>query len=251
MFKEPKIRNTVHDVADLMELGKEFFAQGKFNQARDCFFQATKLDPANGCALNGYATSLCELNQGHWSDEALAALVQALQVDPANAKAWNNMGDYHYRRGEFDKAIEYFKNSIENNPAHSLAYVNLALAYRNTHRSSDALKALCGALILDPNCAWTRYQLGLTYLNRGLQTENFTDLEKAFEVLNTLDESELNSYLEQEDDAKGFQLEKMVRVIGTFILLHRNMHELKDFLVESLHYYGEERDDEVFSCMVN
>src|SRR5262245_40827528 len=145
----------------LVELGRSYFAQGRMQDAKDCFLHVIALDADHSMALNAYATTLCELNNGEWTDEAADVHSQPLRANPRNVKAWNNIGDYHYRRGEFDQALEYFEKATAIDPSYVTPYVNAGLCYRNTNRSEDALIALRKALILDPRSGWARFQYAL------------------------------------------------------------------------------------------
>ncbi len=48
--------------------------------------------------------------------EAIAAFQQALDFDPVNGDALNNLGVCHYHRGDEMKAVEYFLKALSANP---------------------------------------------------------------------------------------------------------------------------------------
>jgi tetratricopeptide (TPR) repeat protein len=179
----------------------------------------------------------------------LIALQEAFEMDPGNFKSCNNLGDYHFRRGDFEKAIEYFERTVQLNAEEPVAFVNLALAYRHTRRFPQALEALRRALVLESLNPWARYQLALTYLDRGLYSESLLDLEKAYEVFDSLRELAEDGMISF--DAREYQLEKMIRMVGTFIQMNQNLEELKDYLIESTACFGEQGDTEIPDHIIN
>ena len=228
---------------ELYERGQEFYSQGNIFAAKTCFREASQINPEHSEALNALATVLCDLNGGEWTEESIDILLRAIQADSKNFKALNNIGDYYYRRGEFDQAIEYFQNAVSNNPGYSDAFVNLALAYRNTQRSEDALVSLKNAITANPQSGWARYQLGLTFLYRGLRFGSAIDMEKAREIFYSMIELDLC-----EEDLPA---DKMIILVDNYLRVFINMRDLKRLLVEQTQYFGKKRDDEIFGFMVN
>ncbi|KJJ85564.1 Tetratricopeptide TPR_2 repeat protein [Candidatus Omnitrophus magneticus] len=51
-----------------------------------------------------------------------------------SAKPYNQIGGYYAKKGEFMKAIEYFKKSLEVNPNYTLAKNNLSRAYKDLEK---------------------------------------------------------------------------------------------------------------------
>jgi len=226
-----------------IEYGREYYYAGRHVEAKKCFSYAIKMDPENAAALNGFSTVLCDLNNGEWTEEAVDALLKSLKANPNNHKVWNNLGDYYYLRGEFDESIKYFEKAVELNINYPLGFVNLALAYRNTNRGDDAFKALQKAIILDPNDPWAFYQLGLTYIFRGMRFECLDDLEKGREIFNSMEEREMN--------VGDLPVEKMGRLLDTFLTMKVNVQQIERLLAENIQYFGDERDREVFGHMIN
>jgi hypothetical protein len=71
-----------------------------------------------GCAL---------LNDGR-TDEAIAELTTALQLNPNNEETYNQLGIAYGKKGHFDKSIELFEYVLKMNPASEPARKNLATA---------------------------------------------------------------------------------------------------------------------------
>lgn len=71
--------------------------------------------------------------------ESVAELQLALKLDPSNGPAWYNLGLAEIGRDRVDAAIAAFEKAVENNPLDILAWNNLA--YLELTRRQDARKA--------------------------------------------------------------------------------------------------------------
>ncbi|MCX7722405.1 MAG: tetratricopeptide repeat protein [Verrucomicrobiae bacterium] len=56
---------------------------------------------------------------------AVAQWEKALELDPSNPAAWNNLANYYGHRGPVKKAFEYYAKAIELNPFEPVYYHNL------------------------------------------------------------------------------------------------------------------------------
>ena len=61
-----------------------------------------------------------------------------LNASPNNPMILYCLGTYYARRGEYDKAIEYFTKTILISPQMPYAYYNRGLAYLKTNKSVEA-----------------------------------------------------------------------------------------------------------------
>jgi len=64
-------------------------------------------------------------------DEAIALYLQAVEVDPDLAIAWNGLSMAYREKGELDRAIETGKKLIELEPDEALNHTNLSILYQN------------------------------------------------------------------------------------------------------------------------
>ena len=79
------------------------------------------------------------------------------------AEDWFLKGNVLSRQGRFEEAIDAYKKSIENNPNATVAYFNLALAYKRLNRQGEAAVAFEKAVELEPGNLDARYSLGNIY----------------------------------------------------------------------------------------
>jgi arylsulfatase A-like enzyme/Tfp pilus assembly protein PilF len=99
--------------------------------------------------------------------EVVALLEGILREDPAVIDAWFMMGTQHLTHGHPDKAVQYFKKTLELKPDYDLAVFNLAQAYRRMGNDDAALAGFEHYLTLDPKDPFVHYQMGEIWLDRG------------------------------------------------------------------------------------
>lgn len=85
---------------------------------------------------------------GQW-DIARALYQQVLQVEPQNTKAMIDIGAYHFRRGEFARAVEFFQRVATADPRSAAAYYDLSLAYSEAYQFDESRQALAQARQVD------------------------------------------------------------------------------------------------------
>jgi len=71
--------------------------------------------------------------------EAIKMYEKAIELDPNNADAYNDLGIIYSDIGQYDKAIDYYSKVLEKNPQHKYAIHNIGLAYE---KKGDIQKAL-------------------------------------------------------------------------------------------------------------
>jgi arylsulfatase A-like enzyme/tetratricopeptide (TPR) repeat protein len=100
-------------------------------------------------------------------DKVVALLQDILQQDPQVIDAWFMMGTQHMNHNQPDKAVQYFKKTLELKPDYDLAVFNLAQAYRRMGDDAAALAGFEHYLTLDPKDPFVHYQMGEIWLDRG------------------------------------------------------------------------------------
>jgi len=113
--------------------GTELMKQGKAGEAKLMFQRAIELDPNEGDALNNIATLSLDENK---FDEAMAYALRAMAARD-DGKALNTLGEIFFKRNEFDKAVAYYGRAIARG-GQPLRYYNMALALERLGRNDEA-----------------------------------------------------------------------------------------------------------------
>lgn len=82
--------------------------QGQIQPASATYRQALQLDPKNATAYNNMANLLAIQGQ---ASEAISVYRQAIRLNPKNASAYYNLGVTLYNQGEFNKASGVLKRA--------------------------------------------------------------------------------------------------------------------------------------------
>ncbi len=157
-------------------LGMAYNAKGRHLQALEQFQQALSLDPKYTEAHAALGATYLEL--GKW-DEAIQEFDMALKdlLYPTPFNVMNNIGFAYYKKGDLQKAIEYYRKAVHLKPDFSLANYNLAMAYKDSRQLEEAIATLRSVVAQVPNLLDAHFQLGLLYFNTG----KHDGAKKAFE----------------------------------------------------------------------
>ncbi|MEW9570731.1 tetratricopeptide repeat protein [Rhodanobacter sp. Si-c] len=138
----PKVREEAHkalaldprNVNALVALANADVAEGKLAEARAGYEHALALDPSNANAHLDYGNVL-PLKSG------LAQYLEAVQLDPDNATAQNNLVAQYLDLGEYAQALAPAQALMRLDPTSADSALGLAQIYSLLHRSEDAVKA--------------------------------------------------------------------------------------------------------------
>jgi tetratricopeptide (TPR) repeat protein len=89
-----------------------------------------------------------QLRLGQW-ETAENLYLGVIGQESENRAALNDTGVSFYERGEFDRAIDYFRRASDVDPPHAAAHFNLSQVYSDTYRFSSAGHELEKAQALD------------------------------------------------------------------------------------------------------
>ncbi len=95
-----------------------------------------------------------------WADAA-GDFRRAVQVFPAFARAWNNLGIAAARLGRPDEAVAHYRAAIALDPGFAAPHNNLGLLHLRRGELGDALRELESAARLAPTAAHTQYELAV------------------------------------------------------------------------------------------
>lgn len=113
---------------------------------------------ANADNLNGYGIALAD--EGRF-DEAVQQFRRALQLDPNNAPAWQNLGIVALRVNDARAAQENLSRALKLNPRLPLALNTLGVLYARQNDYPRAVDAWQRAVALDPKQYDALFNIGL------------------------------------------------------------------------------------------
>ena len=96
-------------------------------------------------------------------DEAIAAYLKVLDMDPNHAAAHINLGTLYYNRQEYSAAERHYRSAIEIDPRYALAHFDLGNVLDETGRVQEAIATYKTAIQLAPTYADAHYNLALAY----------------------------------------------------------------------------------------
>jgi Flp pilus assembly protein TadD len=95
-------------------------------------------------------------------DEAIADFSKAVELEPANAQAEDNLGHALMTKGSADEAIPHFNKALDLGPETAEFHTNLGIALAKKGRLADAVPHFERALALRR----TRWMLATTWARR-------------------------------------------------------------------------------------
>lgn len=106
--------------------------------------------PPSGDAEQVYRDGLMAYEENRL-DDAVAAFLQTLQLDPNHIEAHNYLGSVYFLQGRTDEAIESLTRALELDPRHTESHLNLGLIYQETGQVQEAIRMFRRYLELAPD----------------------------------------------------------------------------------------------------
>ena len=129
---------------------------------------AIQLDPAYADAYNNLGVAYG--NKG-MTDAAIEQFRKAIELNPGSAEAHNNLGFAYGKAGKVDEGIEEYKTAISLQPAYAEAYNNLGIAYGELGRVQEEADAYRRTIRLDPENTIVMNQSLVFRQNRNIQMD--------------------------------------------------------------------------------
>jgi tetratricopeptide (TPR) repeat protein/TolB-like protein len=120
---------------------------GKYEKAAEQFQQAVQLEPANDRAYINLAGAYQHLNQ---PDKAEETYKRAIAVRPQYWRVYSFLGGFYIAQAEYDKAAEMFRRSTELEPDSYLAFNNLGGALLYAGKDAEAAQAFEKSIAIRP-----------------------------------------------------------------------------------------------------
>ena len=115
-------------------------------------------------------------------DEAVAAGLEAIRLNPSFAAAHNNLGIVYHMQERYDDALKSYNTALLHQPDHAQSYCNIGELFQLKAQYADAEAAFLKAISLDPNLAIAHNNLGATLLFLGRTVDAAACFENAVTI---------------------------------------------------------------------
>ncbi len=171
------------DDIKVLETALDFQRQGEHEKARALFGAVLDENPTQADALHLDGLSLHALGR---HSEALQRIVDAIAVKPLEPMFHVSAGAVAVAGGNAMAALGYYKRALELDPENADACNNLGVALRTIGRFAEAEVALRQAIRLRPGSAGAHINLGVVLRSLGRADEALAAFRKAVEIDPTL-----------------------------------------------------------------
>jgi len=161
--------NAMNNVA----LSLYWLQQNDLKLAEEFLRKALRVNREDTIALN--IRGLINLRQGKYDIARWILEEKVLQIDPANAEGWANLGMVYVNLGDLPKAVVAFRNAVQLNKSSVSARLNLGAIYLEYLNYRDAVRIYKQAIDLEKDNLE-----GLT--GYALSLEGMRDPKKAAEI---------------------------------------------------------------------
>jgi tetratricopeptide (TPR) repeat protein len=147
-------KDNPHEITFKILLGELYDKQHASAQAQAAYRKALEIDPDNALACNNLAYLLLE-NGGN-VDEAVSLAQTARRAAPDSSSAADTLGWAYYRKGFYSQSVDLFQQALKlaqkaNRPDNPNLHYHLGLAYQKTGQTAQAKQELEHVLKTDPN----------------------------------------------------------------------------------------------------
>jgi len=155
--------------------------QGKYDEARQHYQEAIRLDPGMGRAYSGLA--VIEANRGHTS-EAERLFRQAMASDDrmTEREKLRTRGLWFARVRDLEKAVEAFSSLVQKYPADNAGLANLAMVHSLQGDFAKAQELARRAVAISPRNVPQRSNVGYFALYAGQLDDAVAEQQKALEL---------------------------------------------------------------------
>ncbi|MBT3558650.1 MAG: tetratricopeptide repeat protein [Rhodospirillales bacterium] len=168
----PSLRD--REAARVFALAIDLHRRGEFDQAVSAYSRALNLNPANADIYNNLG--VCLRAQGKLA-AAITCYRRALVLKPNDAGVLSNLGNTLRVMSHFNQAIVSLSKAVRMAPKSPEAVYNLGLALRDAGDSEKAQTCFESALTLRNDYAACHMDLGTTLMMKGELTKGFEEFE--------------------------------------------------------------------------
>jgi TolB-like protein/DNA-binding winged helix-turn-helix (wHTH) protein/Flp pilus assembly protein TadD len=153
--------------AHMLLAGAKLYSEWDWPAAEKLFRHTLQLNPSSAVARQRYGGALAWMGR---SDEALAEIRWAQELDPLSLTYRINEGQTYYHRRDFRRATELLRQTVERDPKHFNAWLCLGLSYVAEGIYDEGVRAMRNAVALAPG-PHTRSSLAYALAKSGRKEE--------------------------------------------------------------------------------
>ncbi len=169
----------VTDYYRVVDAASELAKAGQYDKAIAEWKNAIQLNPAEALPYNNLGLALMETGR---SAEAIAAYEKAVELSPDYAEALNNLGEALTSVNRLEEAMTRFEKALEMDPRNGSAHSNLGVALARKGRVDEAIVHFERALQYKPDSADVHNNLGLALAMTGRLPEALPHIEHAVKL---------------------------------------------------------------------
>jgi len=171
-----KIDAPAADYFRVLDIALELMNTRQYEASVPEWKKAVELNPSEALAHNNLGVALAETGR---VEEAIAHYRKAIELSPRYPEAYNNLGEALAGRGRLDEAVSHFEKALQQDSQHADAHSNLGAILARQGRLDIAIPHLQKAVELRPDVAGPRKNLGLALATEGRFEEAAPHLEQA------------------------------------------------------------------------
>jgi tetratricopeptide (TPR) repeat protein len=115
-------------------------------------------------------------------DKAIADFTESIRLDPRQAEVYCGRAYAYHQTGEFDKAIVDYDEAVRLDPKQATTYYNRGLAYAKKGDHDKAIVDFTEVILLNPKDAEAYYNRGCTYYKMGDYDKAIADYTEAMRI---------------------------------------------------------------------
>jgi tetratricopeptide (TPR) repeat protein len=137
VLAKPEPPKTINSAMNLYATGRSRFEAGDVKGAIEAYLQAINLEPASAEVYLNLGHAYLKLQK---DSDAIKAFKQSLKLNPDQPETQYGLGLVSFRRGQFQEAIDAFKKAVALEPKMAKAHYGLTLAYQELGQSKGVIE---------------------------------------------------------------------------------------------------------------
>ncbi|MBI1926223.1 tetratricopeptide repeat protein [Candidatus Poribacteria bacterium] len=113
------------------------------------------------------------------STSELTLWKRAIEINPNNANAHNNLGNAYEAQGQYEQAIAAYQRAIDIDPNDAIAHINLGVVYTKQGQYEQAIAAYKKGIDINPSDAIACYNIAGVYSLQNEKTLSMEFLQRA------------------------------------------------------------------------